>query len=76
MNDEDIDLATDGSARSQCDDEVIALIKAWQDRGIPVVDSAIFMSARANMMLAMSSFSLVDIIKVIREQWMAMGGNP
>ncbi len=65
----------DPAVVSALQDEIIAMVKAWADRGIPPSDSAQFIAATGHVMLARFGSTLGQVIVLLAEQWTKHGGT-
>ena len=59
----------------QCQDEVLALVTAWADRGIAPDEAAMVLAANAHMVLARLGFSLGQIVSVMTDGWRKSNGK-
>lgn len=56
--------------------ELLGLMQAWVDRGIPVGGCAELMAATAHVMLAMGGYPMSQLLARIIRQWDQHGGQP
>ena len=69
-------LATDDpEVVSAMQDDLIALIRAWTDRGIRPHEGGTIMAAMGHMILLRCDFSMGDVVKLLCERWTAAGGK-
>lgn len=59
----------------QMQDDVIALIQAWQDRGITLEDCALLLTTVGHEMLIRLDCSFGELIMGAANQWKDRGGN-
>lgn len=61
---------------NQMQDEIIAMLKAWEDRGIPPADGAVMFASVSHLMLAtMTQMKFDDLVGVMRDRWVKHGGQ-
>jgi hypothetical protein len=70
-----MDDTLNSEALGQLQDEVIALVSAWADRGISPEEAAMVVAANAHMMLAKFGFSLGQIVAVMADGWRKSNGK-
>lgn len=60
----------------QMQDDLVALLKAWSDRGIHPHMAAEFITGTGHMLLRSFGCPLHKIIETLTESWLANGGTP
>jgi hypothetical protein len=55
--------------------EVMALVTAWADRGIPPSDSAIVLAGMGHSLLSKLGFTLGQVVSLIAEGWKRGNGK-
>ena len=61
---------------STMQDEIVAMILAWADRGVPPSDSALMIAGMAHAMIAkFDTMTLAEFVAIIRADWESNGGR-
>lgn len=69
-------LVHDKAVVDQMHEELIALVNAWSDRGIPPSDTAQFLAAVSHvMLLRLTECSLGQLISLLVRQWERHNGK-
>lgn len=68
MSDPEIDVA-------QLQDDIVALVTAWADRGIAPSESAMVLAGMSHTMLAKLGYSLGEVTTLLAEGWKRHNGK-
>lgn len=54
----------------QMQDELLALVEAWSDRGIPPSDASMMIAGTSHLMIMkFSDLTFEEMVEMMREQW-------
>lgn len=60
----------------QLQDELISLLVAWADRGIPPADSCMLLGATSHMMIMQfTDYKFSEFMEIAKAQWVKNGGK-
>ncbi len=73
MSDEPLELSQEQLDDMQAD--VVALLKAWEDRGIPQTQGAQVLCANAHLTLLAFGARLGQVVRLLTQQWELHNGD-
>lgn len=73
--DKDPPLHEDKELVRQLQDEVLALVTAWADRGVSPAESAMILTSNGHAILAKLGFSLGELVSLMTDGWKRNNGK-
>lgn len=65
----------DSESMGQMQNEVFALVAAWEDRGVLPDEAAMILTANAHLILSKLGFSLGQVVTLMADGWKKTNGK-